>query len=125
MVGFRTGLVAALLVLLAGCGEKDTEGDRGAAADKESGALALREKGQSHFEAACLPCHCPAEGYPGTVALIASRGAEFADLARRDDLTSDYIRQVVRMGQGAMPPYRKADLMAEELDAIAAYLAAE
>ena len=43
-------------------------------------------------------------------------------LANRTDLTADYVKAVVRMGKGAMPPQTRVDLTAPELDAVAKYL---
>ena len=43
-------------------------------------------------------------------------------LTNRDDLTADYVKQVVRQGKNAMPQQTKVDLTDAELDAVAAYL---
>lgn len=80
---------------------------------------------QALFEHACGYCHLP--GGMGTNLLVKQRIAigeapGTALLARRDDLTADYVEQVVRQGKGAMPAQTRVDVTDAELAAIGAWL---
>ena len=81
------------------------------------------------FQRTCAPCHGQGPGndgspmLPGTAALEAKyHGNPPAVLERRDDLTPEVLRVLVRTGQGAMPSFRKTEITDAEIDAIAAYL---
>lgn len=81
--------------------------------------------GKVLFEVHCGYCHLT--GGMGTNLLTKQRimAGETPDkglLANRTDLTADYVKAVVRMGKGAMPPQTKVDLTNVELDAVAKYL---
>ena len=60
---------------------------------------------------------------PGT-AVLANRyqGVVPALLEERPGLTFEFLNQVVRHGQGAMPMFRKTEITDTELEAVAAYL---
>jgi (+)-pinoresinol hydroxylase len=81
---------------------------------------AAKPDGQAVFKAACLPCHGTVG--PGTHMLASRLGDDHADLEKRDDLTGDYIRAVVRNGLNGMLAYRKTEVTDSELDAVIAYL---
>ncbi len=81
--------------------------------------------GKALFENHCGYCHLTFG--MGTNLLVKQRLAVGASpatalLANRDDLTSQYVHAVVRMGKGAMPPQTRVDVTDAELDAVAAYL---
>ena len=81
--------------------------------------------GKVLFEVHCGYCHLT--GGMGTNLLtkqqvMAGNSPDKGLLANRIDLTSDYVKTVVRMGKGAMPQQTKVDLTDAELDAVARYL---
>jgi mono/diheme cytochrome c family protein len=81
--------------------------------------------GKVLFEVHCGYCHLT--GGMGTNLLTKQRMmmGETSDkglLANRTDLTADYVKSVVRMGKGAMPPQTRVDVTNAELDAVAHYL---
>lgn len=81
--------------------------------------------GKVLFEVHCGYCHLT--GGMGTNLLtkqqvMAGNMPDKGLLANRTDLTSDYVKTVVRMGKGAMPQQTKVDLTDAELDAVAKYL---
>jgi mono/diheme cytochrome c family protein len=81
--------------------------------------------GKVLFEVHCGYCHLT--GGMGTNLLTKQRMAlgETPDkglLVNRTDLTSDYVKQVVRAGKNAMPPQTRVDITDPELDAVALYL---
>lgn len=82
--------------------------------------------GKALFENHCGYCHLTFG--MGTNLLVRQRIAAGASpatalLALRDDLTSQYVHAVVRMGKGAMPPQTRVDVTDAELDSVAKYLA--
>ncbi len=80
-------------------------------------------RGWVQFQRACAVCHGSGPARPGTRALRAKyHGKLPALLARRTDLSAQYIKSVVRRGVNVMPPFRKTELSDRDLDAIAAYL---
>ncbi len=81
--------------------------------------------GQDVFAAHCSHCHAPGDDHPGTMQLGATRGADFAVLEERDNLTADYVKLIVRNGLNGMPPFKPTTITGEELDALAAYLGGE
>ena len=72
------------------------------------------------FEIHCGICHD--QMGTGTMMLGRRLGGDHALLARRTDLTADYIRHVVRNGLNSMPPQTRVDVSDDELNRIAAYL---
>lgn len=80
-------------------------------------------RGYVEFQRACSVCHGNGPAKPGTRALRAKyRGKLPALLEERTDLTPAYVKYIVRHGVSVMPPFRKTELSAADLDAIAAYL---
>jgi mono/diheme cytochrome c family protein len=77
-------------------------------------------KGQQVYDAWCQPCHNPAG--PGTHMLAKRLGADHSLIDKRDDLTADYIRYVVRNGLNGMLAFRKTEVTDGELDAVIDYL---
>jgi mono/diheme cytochrome c family protein len=95
---------------------------------QDSGALA---RGGEVFAHWCAPCHGAGRGddgaplLPGTQALtLKYRGAKPGLLEERTDLPAELIKAFVRNGVASMPPFRKTEVTDEDLEAIAAYLAA-
>lgn len=88
--------------------------------------LAVARDPKAVFQHACGYCHL--EAGMGTNLLVKQRIAagappETALLANRDDLTADYVKQVVRQGKNAMPPQTRVDITDAELDEVAKWLA--
>ena len=95
---------------------------------QESAAIT---RGALVFAHYCAPCHGDGRGddgapmLPGTHALaLKYRGAKPGLLEERTDLPAEIIKAFVRNGVASMPPFRKTEVTDEDLDAIAAYLAA-
>ena len=87
--------------------------------------LAASRDGAALFSNRCGACHLP--GSMGTNLLMKQRIAadqppETALLAKRTDLTADYVKAVVRNGKMAMPRLSRVEVTDAELNAIAAYL---
>jgi mono/diheme cytochrome c family protein len=87
--------------------------------------LAAGRDGETLFTNRCGTCHLA--GGMGTNLLTKQRMAmkeppENGLLANRKDLTSDYVKSVVRMGKMAMPRLTRVDVTDAELDSIAHYL---
>lgn len=87
------------------------------------------QQGKQVFQHVCAPCHGAGPGLdgskmlPGTATLAARyQGAVPALLEERHGLTYEFLNQVVRHGQGAMPMFRKTEITDKELKAVAAYL---
>jgi len=78
------------------------------------------KSGEALYERFCAPCHNT--GFWAAQKLGARYGEENADLRQRKDLNASFIETVVRQGMGSMPPYRKTEVLPDELDAIADYL---
>ena len=78
--------------------------------------------GADIFANHCSYCHAAGEEHPGTFQLAATRGADFAVLEQREDLSADYVKYIVRHGLNAMPPFKPTVITETELDALAAYL---
>lgn len=81
--------------------------------------------GEQVFSHACGYCHLVFG--MGTNVLTARRAAaglppESGLLANRTDLTAEYIRQVVRNGQGYMPRLTRVDITDSELELVGQYL---
>ena len=89
------------------------------------------ERGKQVFAHWCAPCHGEGRGddgapmLPGTHALtLKYRGQKPGLLEERTDLPPELIKAFVRSGVASMPPFRKTEVTDEDLEAIAAYLAA-
>jgi mono/diheme cytochrome c family protein len=87
--------------------------------------LAGGGNGAALFSNRCGSCHLA--GGMGTNLLtkqrmMAGQPPETGLLANRTDLTSDYVKGVVRGGKIAMPRLSRTEVTDGELDAIAAYL---
>ena len=93
-------------------------GTGGLAADDTARHL---ERGEKLFHDRCGYCHLA--GGTGTFMLGRRLGKDKALLEDRTDLSPDYIRRVVRVGIGNMPPHNRVELPDSELDSIAEYLA--
>lgn len=79
--------------------------------------------GKEIFDGQCAHCHAPGDEGAGTLQLAATRGPEYAVLETRTDLTSDYVKYIVRHGLNAMPPFKPTTITDAELDELAGYLA--
>jgi mono/diheme cytochrome c family protein len=93
----------------------------------------LERRGQAVFHQRCGACHGPLPdeifgppflpAMPGTVALQARyQGAVPAALEERTNLTTEFIRTVVRQGLPAMPFFRPTEVSNDDLEALVAYL---
>jgi mono/diheme cytochrome c family protein len=87
--------------------------------------LAQGRNGEALFSNRCGACHLA--GGMGTNLLtkqmmMAKRPPTDGMLSNRTDLTSDYVKSVVRMGKNAMPRQTRVDITDAELDSVAAYL---
>ena len=87
-----------------------------------SPAIAESNLGAEVFGRWCAGCHIDSPLAPGTVLLRATRGAEFAVIEQRTDLTPEYVKYLVRKGRAGMPSFRRTEINAEELTAVAEYL---
>jgi mono/diheme cytochrome c family protein len=88
-----------------------------AARPDDSQALAADEK---LYDGRCGICHQP--GGTGAIMLARRLGKDRSILSTRADLTVDYIRKIVRVGIGSMPPFSRIEVTNSELEGIAAYL---
>jgi mono/diheme cytochrome c family protein len=87
--------------------------------------LASSGSGEALFSNRCGSCHLA--GGMGTNLLtkqrmMAGEPPETGMLANRKDLTSDYVKSVVRQGKVAMPRLSRTEVTDAELSAIATYL---
>jgi mono/diheme cytochrome c family protein len=87
--------------------------------------LASSGTGEALFSNRCGACHLA--GGMGTNLLtkqmmMAKRPPTDGLLANRTDLTSDYVKSVVRQGKNAMPRQTRVDITDAELARVAAYL---
>jgi mono/diheme cytochrome c family protein len=95
-----------------------------AAAPAGDRLLAGRD-GKALFEVHCGYCHLA--GGMGTNLLtkqrmMAGEPPETGLLVNRTDLSSAYVKAVVRSGKNAMPPQTRVDITDAELDSVAAFL---
>ena len=82
-------------------------------------------RGQQVFTYWCATCHSAGPGMPGTQALQAKyHDNPPALLLQRTDLTPQLIAYFVRNGVSVMPLFRKTEISAADLDALAAYIVA-
>jgi mono/diheme cytochrome c family protein len=88
-------------------------------------------RGKQVFAHWCAPCHGEGRGddgapmLPGTHALtLKYRGQKPGLLEERTDLPAELLKAFVRSGVASMPPFRKTEVTDQDLEAIAAYLAA-
>ncbi|HLB31086.1 MAG TPA: cytochrome c [Gammaproteobacteria bacterium] len=80
-------------------------------------------QGQQVYAHWCEPCHGDGPNFPGTTALRAKYEGKIEPvLARRGDLTADFIKVNVRKGVSVMPFFRKTEISDPDLEALAAYL---
>ena len=96
-------------------------------AQEQSSAPAQTQlaRGQQVFTYWCATCHSAGPGMPGTQALQAKyHGNPPALLLQRTDLTPQLIAYFVRNGVSVMPLFRKTEISAADLDALAAYIVA-
>ena len=91
--------------------------------------IGMIETGKRVFQHVCAPCHGAGPGLDGSkmlpgTAVLADRykGVVPAPLEQRPGLTYDFLIQVVRHGQGAMPMFRKTEITDAEVKALASYL---
>lgn len=70
----------------------------------------------------CMGCHAPSPLAPGTSQLKRSKGEAFADIKKREDLPSEYIKILVRKGYGGMPSFRRTEISEGELQRLLEYL---
>ncbi len=87
--------------------------------------------GRLVFEQQCAPCHGTGPGddgsptLPGTAALDAKYGGDRpGSLELRSDLPAPVLGVILRRGSGAMPMFRKGELTDEQIEQLAAYIAA-
>lgn len=80
--------------------------------------------GHEVFDRWCAPCHAAGPFHAGTAGLqVKYRGSsETPVLEQRTDLTAAFVKQIVRHGVNAMPPFRKTEITDAQLDAVATYL---
>jgi len=118
-------VAAAALLALAGCGEGDDVAQQGLASGSAAESQSAAVSGEALYATHCSRCHSAGTDgiYPGTQQLALTRGEGQAVLLERDNLTADYVRQVVRHGIGAMATFRPTEITATELDTLAAYVA--
>ena len=84
-------------------------------------ALAAEPNGEALFTRECAICHL--KGGTGSLMLSRRLGEDSAILADRRNLTTAYVKRIVRYGVNSMPRFTRAELPNADLDAIAAYLA--
>lgn len=141
-----TTLALPALLLLAGCElvTKDGDADPADGAPEQAGGppplppyqmraalpvgnrLAAGRDAETLYLHACGYCHLP--GGMGTNLVTKQRlamgeGPEMGLLTNREDLTADYVTQVVRQGKAAMPPQTRVDITDAELAEVAEWLA--
>lgn len=82
--------------------------------------------GEAIYQHWCSYCHEPGDDMPGTLSLRVKYGGDIpAVLLERDDLTAEAIKVFVRQGVQSMPPFRKTEISANELEDLAAYMTSQ
>jgi mono/diheme cytochrome c family protein len=88
--------------------------------------------GKAVFEHTCAPCHAKGPGtdgaplLPGAAALAARYQGKLSPfLEERGDLNAQALKIFVRRGIGSMPMFRKTEISDAQIEAVAAYLAAQ
>lgn len=76
--------------------------------------------GKHYFEQHCALCHRGVG--PGVFMLQRRLGERGAILENRDQISADYLQQVVRLGIGSMPRFSRGELTDYELVEIVEYL---
>lgn len=87
--------------------------------------LAAGRDGEALFTNRCGSCHLAGGMATNLITkqmLAAKRPPSDGLLASRTDLTSDYVKSVVRMGKMAMPRLTRVDVTDAELESISHYL---
>jgi mono/diheme cytochrome c family protein len=87
--------------------------------------LASDRDGAALFSNRCGACHLTMGMGTNLLTkqmIVAKRPPSDGLLANRNDLTSDYVKSVVRMGKNAMPRLSRVEVTDAELDSIARYL---
>jgi mono/diheme cytochrome c family protein len=87
--------------------------------------LAAGRDGAALFSNRCGACHLDMGMGTNLITkqmMAAKRPPSDGLLANRTDLTSDYVKSVVRMGKNAMPRLSRVEVTDAELDSIANYL---
>ncbi len=79
--------------------------------------------GKDVYEKWCAGCHADSPFAPGTIYLRQNRPPELAVIEGRTDLSAEFIRVLVRRGQGGMPSFRKTEISDTELQSLVDYLA--
>jgi len=122
--------MTCMLLFLCACSEKETDAQMmpaNALAQTEEAAAEVEsdlDKGQAIFNHWCRPCHDAGPGHPGTMALTQRLGEAQSVLLRRDNLTVDYVKYVVRNGLQMMPPLKPTEIDDTDLEFLAAFVAA-
>jgi mono/diheme cytochrome c family protein len=83
-------------------------------------AAAAQPNGEALFRRECAICHL--KDGTGQMMLARRLGADKSLLGDRKDLTTVYVKRVVRYGLNSMPRFTRAELPEKDLDAVAAYL---
>ena len=128
MIVIRSFILISLCSLLLACGEQSsdvTEPDKEPSGNEKVVSKIAPPDGELIYNLNCLPCHAEGPGYPGTMRLAVRLGEDKSVLTRRDDLSADYIKIVVRQGFLLMPPFRPTEISNSDLDALAEYLVAK
>lgn len=115
-------LVAAAGLLI-GCVSASEMPEASGGSGDMAEADAPRSEGERIFDRECSQCHAAGDEFPGTFQLARTRGADFAVLEARENLTVEYVSYIVRTGLNAMPPFTPTAVTDEELGELAAYLA--
>ena len=130
MTFIRFTLLLLTVFLLYACGDQsndnaEQQGDIKIATSpvKAATTSASPIDGQQIYEFKCLPCHAEGPGHPGTMRLAIRSGEDQSVLTKRDNLTADYIKIIVRQGLLEMPPFRPSEITDSELEALADYIA--
>jgi mono/diheme cytochrome c family protein len=85
-----------------------------------AGVGAATPDGPALFKEKCLMCH----GKAGMGTALLSRRVQPGELLLRKDLVAAFVVRAARIGLGNMPAITRGEVSDAQLDAIAAYLAA-